>query len=725
MTSGYGSWVNHARYRWDLSYSPGVSAATGTVKARLRIWYQTDGWRIDDPSTTLTVTGSFSTSQTVYVKLMAYNVSSQEQLIFDRTISVSTRYGAAVKVSFSASHSGAWNNMNPSASGSISIPARPYSAPSKPTSVAARRVSDSQVTVSFTTASTTAAPVTSTVLERATDGGGFSALATVSGTGAKTFTDNGVTAGHYYQYRVTAKGKGGSSPAVTSVTVYTTPHPPTDVSAVNSGMDIRLAWVNNARGQVTNRIYEDTSLIANLAGNATSFLIAAPNPSYAHAYSVVAVTPDGLESSKALSNQVQLAVAPHAPTGLSPNSAYIPTGTQIPLTWTYNSGDTSEQSRYEIQTATNPDSPDWVTLKTSVSDQQETTVPAGDSARTIVWRVRTWGQDENKPSPFSEPARIDIVVPPTITVSDPPTGAVVDKNSTHIRFGTTSGEVPLYWEARLLDNGIEVDTGSGIFQSRTGSWNVSGLENGHTYQVRARAGGKVWSPEVSRSFSVTYAAPALPHLEATWQHEVASVQLEIINPAKDPPVDFNIVQRSDGSGFVTIAKNVLTDSVLIDHTPPLNTDLFYRVIAVSALGTQSLSSTQRVPKPAVRGIWLNWGIDGSRKVHLVWNAARSTKPERVYANEYVFAGHTLPTLVVGDAIRRETTISAYLGKSSDTKVRQAVALLDEAALTNTPVIVRRAEHGSLSGYISGISMPMDERGTYTVNLSHIQTDNQH
>ncbi len=725
MASGYGSWVNHARYRWNLSYSPAVSATTGAVNVRLRIWYQTDGWRIDDPSTTLTVTGSFSASQTVYVKLMAYNVNSQEQLIFDRTISVSTRYGATVRVSFSASHSGAWNNMNPSASGSISIPARPYSAPAKPTSITARRASDSQVTVSFTTVSTTAAPVTSAVLERATDGGSFTALATVSGTGAKTFTDNGVAAGHYYQYRVTAKGTGGTSAAVTSANVYTTPHPPTDVCAVKSGMDIRLEWVNNARGQVTNRIYEDGTLIANLAGNATSFLIAAPTPTRAHAYSVVAVSPDGLESRRALSNQVQLALAPHAPTGLSPNSAYIPTGTQIELTWTYNSGDTSEQSRYEIQTATNPDGPDWVTVKTSVSGQQETTVMAGDNARTLVWRVRTWGQDENKPSPFSEPARIDIVVPPTITVDAPPAGAVVDKNTTRITFGTTSGEVPLYWEARLVDNSIEVDTGSGTFQSRAGSWNVSGLENGHTYQVRARAGGKVWSPEVSRSFNVTYAAPALPQLAATWQPEGASVQLEIINPAHHPPVEFNIVQRSNGSGFVTIAKNVSTDSVLIDHTPPLNTDLFYRVIAVSTLGTQSISSTQSVPKPGVRGVWLNWGIDGSRKVHLLWNAPRSTKPERVYASEYVFAGHTLPTLVVGDAIRRETTISAYLGKHSDPKVRQAVALLEEAALTNTPVIVRRAEHDSLSGYISGISMPMDERGTYTVNLAHIQTDNQH
>lgn len=723
MASGYGGWVNHARYRWDLSYSPTVTASTGAVNVRLRIWYETDSWRIDDPSTTLTVSGSFSTSQTVYINLMT-TASSHSQLIYDRTISVATRYGAAVGVSFSASHSGAWNNMNPSASGSISIPARPYTAPAKPTNVTARRVTDAQIAVSFTTASTTAAPVTSAVIERSVDGGAFGALVTVNGAGAKTFTDSGTAAGHYYQYRVAAKGNGGTSTTVTSPIVYTTPLAPTNVAATKSGMDIALSWVNKARGQVTNRIYEGTSLVANLAGDATSFLIAAPTPTSPHSYSVVAVSPDGLESPRSTSNLVQLALAPYPPTNLSPNSTYIPTGASIELAWSYNSADTSEQTRYEIQTATNPTNPTWVTIETTTTDRKETTVAAGTAARSFLWRVRTWGQDDTKPSPFSEPARIDVVVPPTITITAPGEGGVVDKNTTQILLNTTSSENPLYWETRLLDGSREIATGSGTFMTKTGTWNVAGLENAHTYTVTARVGGKVWSNHVTRAFTVTYAAPPQPSIDGSYQDADASVQLEITNPAGEPAIAYNIVQRSHGSGFYTIAENVRANTVLIDHTPPLNADLFYRVIAVSTLGTQSISATEWVAKPRVRGVWLNWGIDGSKKVHLVWNVPRATKPELVYANEYVFAGHSLPTLVAGDVVRRETTISAYLGKHSEKKVRQAVSLLEEAALADTPVILRRGEYPSLSGYISGISLPMDETGTYTVSLTHIQTDNQ-
>ena len=723
MASGYGSWVNHSRYRWDLSYSPSVSASTSSVSVRLRIWYETDSWRIDDPSTTLTVSGSFSTSQTVYVYLMT-TASSHSQLIYDKTISVSTRYGSSVGVSFSASHSGAWNNMNPSASGSISIPARPYSTPAKPTNVSARRVNDSQVTVSFTTSSTTAAPVASALIQRSVDGGAYAALATVNGSGAKTFTDSGVSGGHYYQYRVAAKGSGGTSAYVASAVVYTTPIAPASVNATKSGLDIALSWVNRARGDTTNRIYEGTSLIANLSGDATSFLIAAPSPTSPHSYSVVAVSPDGLESAKTASNQVQLALAPYAPTGLHPNSVYYPTGASIKLAWSYNSADTSEQSKFEIQTSTNTTTPTWVTLTTLNTSAAEHSILAGTSARSLLWRVRTWGQDPDKPSPYSEPARIDVVVPPTITVSAPTSGAVIDKNTAAISFTTTSTESPLYWEAQLLDGTRTVATGSGTFLVKKASWNVTGLENGHSYTVRARAGGKVWSNHVTRSFSVTYAAPPKPSINATYQDADASVQLEIMNPAGQPAIAYNIVQRSHGSGFYTIAENVRANTVLIDHTPPLNTELFYRVIAVSTLGTQSISATEWVPKPRVRGVWLNWGIDGSRKLHLQWDVPRETKPSLVYASEYVFAGHTLPTLITGDVVRRETTISAYLGKHSEKATRQAVAFLEEAAIGDTPVVIRRGEYGSLSGYISSLSMPMDATGTYTVNLTHIQTDNQ-
>lgn len=630
-------------------------------------------------------------------------------------------YGAGRRVSASFSVTEVVNRWPPSVSASIAIGAKPYQPPAVPASVMAVRETDNQIVISYTAAVSGGAPVSHVIVERSTDGAGYVQVASVAGSGGKTWTDTGVSSGHYYQYRVRSHGAGGASGWAYSSQTYTTPMPPKRLEANKSGADIDLVWVNRTVGSTSIRVWEDTTLLATLPGDTTTYRIVSPAATSKHTYALSVVTASGLESVRIVSNEVVLATNPYAPSGLSPNGEYAPTGEDISLGWVFNTADTSHQTQVEIQIANDPEAKSWDTIFEGGWEKQTYMYRTPRKPIPVVWRVRTWGQDPSKPSPWSTPARFDTAIPPTVRIETPKSGQIVDSSQTTIRFTTTDRE-RVYWRGELYSQNQLIDQATGDFTNLSATWHIDGLVNSQKYVVVVRAGNKVWSPAVSREFPVDYAAPDIAQVHATFMAQNASVQLDITNPANAPLVVSNSVQRSvDGHTWKTIGDQIAPTSVFIDHTPPLDTALYYRVLSLSELDTQSTTPPIKVTPSGVRGVYLNWGPDGQRCVHLQWNNPRSTTINRIFAKEHVFAGHNRPTLIVGDALRQETTLSAWLGNIRTPTVIDTVHALHDAGTTNTVVVLRRRDYPPVSGYLSQVACPLNEDGTYTANITHVET----
>lgn len=630
-------------------------------------------------------------------------------------------YGSSRKITVTGSSGDIAYKSIASVTGSFTVAARPYSAPAAPSGVSAVRVSDTQVKVQATASASTAAPVSSVIVQRSTDGAGYVQVASLSGAGGKTWTDTGVAAGHYYRYRVYATGRGGSSPVVYSSYVYMTPSAPSGVSAVkNSSQDVVVSWTNTARGEYQTRLYEGESPIGTVGKGTTSFTVVSPSATVAHTYSV-AHTAGGLESVRVSSNQVQLAAAPYAPTNLAPNGQYAAAGQSLQLSWRHNPADSSAQSKAEIQYAVNTATPQW-SAPISRTGEEESTSLFFSSVTSFLWRVRTWGQAADKPSPWSTPASFTVVYPPTVTWTTPIADATITTATLTVSGAISGGNGSI--EVVVTDTSAR---NTQVFQQTvpaTPSFTatVGGLENSHTYVIAVRPFRKVWGGSVSRTVKVAYAAPATPSLTARWDPDTGSTQLSIMAGNAEgtaETVSLSVQRQSETGEWETIATGLPVQTDLTDYAPPLSGVLGYRVVAVSTLDTTEVSDETTV-QAVSDGVFINWGAGGSRCVKLAWNITAETQEKALTRNEYVFAGNTLPTLIQGMAVRAETRISALLGALRwAPNVEETMRALTEAAMTATPVIVRRPDYRPLSGYLEA-SAPKDTDGVYTVSFTHYE-----
>lgn len=729
----WGSVTNHARLGIDFSTTSMDSQ--GVVHTKVTVYYETlDGWTINDPSNTLTVSGAYTWSGSVNVN----TTSNRRIVVYEATDWWQCFYGKTRWLTVNASFTGLWNNMNPSVSAGFTVPARPYATPADPTGFTTTRQNDSQIRVAFTATSSESRPVSRTIISRQTDGGSWESMPPVEGAGNKSWVDTGVSAGHYYRYRIGTVGPSGlSSSWVYSPNIYMTPFAPLNVTATKTAdNNVRLSWTNNAVGDYTTRIYDGSTLVATVGAGVSSYTVSAPDPLVEHTYRVAAASPDGLESRREASNTVRLAAAPYQPTSLTPNGVYSPVGQKIVLTWQHNSSDLSAQSKAELQYSTNVTSPTWQTLAT-VTGNTSTYGTSKLSAQTgaFVWRVRTWGQDTSKPSPWSSSARVDVTVKPSVSIVKPAPGASIDTNMVDVSMTTGTTDPEARFEAvisPLPGSGTGIVTGA--FVDKSAAATFMGLENNTAYEIKVRAGDKVWGDYATRSFTVAYAEPPTLHVAATWDTAKAAITVttgQIPDTAQIDHVDY---QRSiDGGEWKTFATGMRVGVIVTDPIPPLDGRVAYRAVTYSLLGVPAYG-TPSMPEGTRphEGVWLNWGTNNTVVASLLYNISYELAPVKEYVNDYFFAGHTTPTVLMSALVRRSVSVSAYLG-SPNMKIvggadKQGLGTLDvvralrELASTAGLVVVRANDHPTIRGYVSSLRLPRNEKNEYSVDLVVVEAD---
>src|SRR5690606_12207667 len=213
---------------------------------------------------------------------------------------------------------------------SVTLPARPYSAPNTPGSPSVTRSSDSAQVIKWTNRGTTSAPVTRTRIRRRNyDGnprGSYTAFTDRGTSTGTSFTDS--TVGNWwYEYAIRAEGPGGNSAWVYLPGINTTPGSPKNVRVTPSSDGNLIQWDPGHRWStgITLAVQRQegsgpwSSLAFGPHAEHPSALHADPNPAGTHRYRVRARASNPvLYSDWAYSDVVQLAAPPSAPTNPGP-----------------------------------------------------------------------------------------------------------------------------------------------------------------------------------------------------------------------------------------------------------------------------------------------------------------------------------------------------------------------------------------------------------------------
>ncbi len=127
--------------------------------------------------------------------------------------------------------------------------------PAAPSNCQATYVSDTQIDVTWTDDSYNE---TGFKIESSVDGGGFSQIDTV-GEDEESYSDTSTSADHSYQYQVRATNSAGDSSYCTATsTIYTSPDPPTNVTATHTAdLEITLTWTDQSQFEDQFRIERD------------------------------------------------------------------------------------------------------------------------------------------------------------------------------------------------------------------------------------------------------------------------------------------------------------------------------------------------------------------------------------------------------------------------------------------------------------------------------------
>jgi hypothetical protein len=127
--------------------------------------------------------------------------------------------------------------------------------PSAPSNCQATFVSDTQIDVTW---SDNSYNETGFKIESSVDGGGFSQI-DMAGEDEESYSDISISADHSYQYQVRATNIAGDSAYCTATsTIYTSPDPPTNVTATHTAnLEITLTWTDQSQYEDQFRIERD------------------------------------------------------------------------------------------------------------------------------------------------------------------------------------------------------------------------------------------------------------------------------------------------------------------------------------------------------------------------------------------------------------------------------------------------------------------------------------
>ena len=478
--------------------------------------------------------------------------------------------------------------------------------PGKPTGVTATRVSDTQINLSWSQSSASNGQPTSNTIQKRVNGGAWETVVTIS---PATSTTVSAAANQKLEFRVRGNNSAGSSDwSDPSDPIYTTPAPPTNVSAVkNSSLNIVITWTKHAaysehehevwHGTVTGGVTTwDDEPLATVIPVLAQYTHTAPDSGEVHIYRVRA-TAGTLASAFATSNAVQLLAAPNKPSmpALPP---FVDRASAFVLTWTHNPVDTTPQSAYEVQYSTNGGSSWSSTGKVASATSQRSFAGGTYSAgTTLTVRVRTWGEattggsDGNGASPWSDTRAVTFKTRPVATIITPADEGTVEQALVQVQLGFSQSEGASFVaaELQLVHDAAVIETKQTTNLSTTLDTRVAdGGE--YTLQATVRDSNGIVSSVVEATFTVEYAAPVAASFTLTYLEETGWTQIDLTIPEPEEgeaeAVEVAITRSIDGVTETVVAPYPASSELtFLDTTPTVAGENVYTVTTISLDGS--------------------------------------------------------------------------------------------------------------------------------------------
>lgn len=672
MAVEWGVYEGHEAVGIDVTMSPAtVTKDTATVTLTWRVYVRTDGWTIYSDNQTLTVSGAVAASTDFEFGTTATPATpaGSARLVGTWTQTVTPSYSATSTQTITAAVSGMFNGGTPSHSRSFVVPKRPPQAPSPAAAAAAAYVSDARIDVSWTrpaNAASTGTIWTNVDVWRATDGGSYVSVASLTGT-ATSWADATTAANKTYRYAVRGRNVSGSSAWAYTGNVDTTPAAPTGVAAVKSGAAITVTWTSNSPGAALFEVRDGTTVLGTATGS--TYTHTAPSTSITHTYTVRAVAQDGgtrYSAWSAPSNTVQLLAAPLAPTGLTPNGAVQDAAANIVLAWTHNPVDTTAQRLKDVRYRL--DGGAWVNPGQQTSTVSTWTLTPGNvaGASTVEWQVRTAGEHADF-SPWSATASVPLSLRPTVAINTPANGATLTTPFLTVAWGYSqpSGHAQSAWRARLLDS-----TGAVIAQAAgtgtTTTWSPTGpvLDDGQSYTVEVavtESSGLESTPDTA-AITVAFPAPLPPTIVTDWDVDGGYLTVTVqpdAGPSNPDPITYSVDRSWNGGPWETLGTDLDITGDLIDWTVPLTGITTYRITALSALPSAVTVEHAITVNAEPCDVYLSGGPGMAYCVRLTRHIQRSIRTGRDRTlNQY--AGRAAPVETTGTTVPTSMSLSANI-----------------------------------------------------------------
>lgn len=568
-----------------------------------------------------------------------------------------------------------YGSIDVTPTGSITLP-RITQIPGIPTGVTATRISDSQVSVAWTRVGFAATQI---LVDQSVNGGAWTRVATLGNVGSAVVAS---TANRKTIYRVAAVNSAGTSAwSSSSAAVYTTPAAPSNAAAVRSGLNVVLSWVNHSayaeyqtvieHGVNDGGIVWDGTPAAVVSSGTTQWTDVTPDAGDVHVYRVRSrpVSATGLVSAWVQSNSVQLLVAPNAPTLANLPTRWT-TDAGLTVSWTHNPVDTTGQTAYELEISTNGGS-SWSSTGKVTSGTKSVLITAGTYAAddAVTFRVRTWGDattggaDSTGASAWSNLDTVTYKTRSVLTITSPTDAEVIDSASVTVTLGFAQAEGGTFVSAlvELLQASVVLEAVNTTFTS--GILLATHLQDGGNYQVRATATDSwgLTSTTALIDFSVDYAEPATPDVEAVYIPETGMVSITITDDVADPvPVTVRITRTIDGV-TETVGELPFTGApiTVLDTTPTIHGDNVYQVATFSAAGASSPTVTVTVVTAEGQWAYLSTGAGFSVFVRFYGNLTEDMKPGQD-VTLIKPAGRSIPIALFGESSTLDVSVSAVI-----------------------------------------------------------------
>lgn len=576
------------------------------------------------------------------------------------------------------------------ASRQVTFIKRPVSVPDPPTSLVVSG-SGSSRTLTWDYTSTTAKPVTKTIVQVQLDTGSYAPLGQPT---SKTITASGLPDNSRIRFRAATANASGQSDWVYSAYTYTKPAAPTDTTAtklVDGSVQVsatdKSAWETSFEFRDSP---DGSTWEAPVSNPTATWIHTSPSLAVTHRYQVRAKLADGQTSDwSATSNVIALLSKPNPPTNLSPNGAARDPDRAIPFSWKRSHPDSTPQTKYQFRSRMSSGDP-WTTSAETSSSTEQMIVPAGTfSAGTLEWQVRTLGLHADW-SDWSASAYATLAPSPLTSISSPGLSVGTSRLVVELGYSDPGGSPQASGTVRVTRDGETTPflTLSGSGSATIYDFSSTPLDEG-VYLIEAETVNSLGlhSDVAEMWITVTYLPPVTPEVFSTsWDPVAGSLSISTSNALGDGTTTADTVSQSlyrvTGGARQLVATGD-PDATFLDETPA-TLGQEYVLVAWTEEGARSETVFTVDPDDSVLGWFYIWKPEAQARFKAGVKRTRSASLA-VTVDQYAGRAEAVSTYGVG--ISEETGFSMLLfpeAEGTDWLQLRRVALTPGDAIVRSP-----------------------------------------